>query len=164
MRSGSDPGLAVEHAQAILEAFVEARPQDESAFREGFTALEADLVELDRQLDDWSRAVGDTPLIFSHPVYQYLTRRYGLNAMLLHWGPNEIPDETQWQRLEELIDGRTGRWMIWEDRPLDATVERLRSAGIESVVFAPCGNTPHESDYLKAMQRGITELKRIGRR
>ncbi len=97
-----DPGLAVEHARAILDAFVEARPQDGPAFRAGFTALEADLVELDRQFERWAQAVADTPVIFSHPVYQYLTRRYGLNAVSLHWEPNEMPDESQWRRLDDL--------------------------------------------------------------
>ena len=159
-----DPGLAIEHARAILDAFVEARPQDEPAFRAGFASLEADLVELDRQLDEWAQAVADTPVLFSHPVYQYVTRRYGLNAVSLHWEPNEMPDESQWRRLEGLIHDRGGRWMIWEDRPLEATVERLRSSGSESVVLATCANTPHEGDYLAAMQRGITELRRIGPR
>jgi zinc transport system substrate-binding protein len=159
-----DPGLAVEHARAILEAFAEVRPQDEAAFREAFASLEADLVDLDRQLDEWSRVVGDTPLIFSHPVYQYLTRRYELNAVSLHWEPDVAPVESQWRRMEELIQDRGGRWMIWEGRPLDVTVERLRSSGIESVVLATCANTPHDGDYLEAMQRGITALKRIGPR
>ena len=159
-----DPGLAREHARAILDAFVEARPQDEPAFREGYASLEADLVELDRQLDEWALVVADTPVIFSHPVYQYLTRRFGLNAVSLHWEPNVMPDESQWQRLEGLIHDHGGRWMIWEDRPLEATVERLRSSGSESVVLATCANTPHDGDYLEAMQEGITALKRIGQR
>ena len=72
-----------------------------------------------------------------------------------------MPDESQWKRLAGLIHDRGGRWMIWEDRPLEATVERLRSSGSESVVLATCANTPHEGDYLAAMQRGITALKRI---
>jgi len=156
-----DPGLAVEHARAILDAFVEARPQDEPAFRAGFASLEADLVELDRQLDEWARGVADTPVIFSHPVYRYFTRRYGLNAVSLHWEPNEMPDESQWKRLEGLIHDSGGRWMIWEDRPLEATVERLRSSGSESVVLATCANTPNEGDYMAAMRQGLTALKRI---
>ena len=84
--------------------------------------------------------------------------------MSLHWEPDVAPDESQWRRLEELIHDRGGRWMIWEDRPLDATVEQLRSSGIESVVLATCANTPHDGDYLEAMQEGITALKRIGQR
>ena len=59
---------------------------------------------------------------------------------------------------------RVWRWMIWEDRPLDSTAERLRSLGIESVVLAPCANRPQDGDYMEAMQRGITALKRIGPR
>jgi zinc transport system substrate-binding protein len=157
-----DPGLAVEHARAILEALVEVRPQDESAFREGLASLETDLVELDRQLDEWGQVIEDTPIIFSHPVYQYLTRRYGLNAVSLHWEPNEMPDESQWRRLEDMIQDRDGGWMIWEDRPLEATAERLRSLGVESVILATCSTTPEDGDYLEVMQRGITALKRIG--
>jgi zinc transport system substrate-binding protein len=159
-----DPGLGLEHARAILEALVEARPQDDSVFRKGFASLEADLVDLDRRLDEWSRTVEDTPLVFSHPVYQYFVRRYELNAVSLHWEPDQMPDESQWRELEQLFSDRGRQWMIWEDRPLDATVERLRSSGIESVVLRPCANTPVETDYLEAMQRGITALELVGMR
>ncbi len=75
----------------------------------------------------------------------------GLNAVSLHWSRMRCPTK---------VSG--GGWMIWEDHPLEATVERLRSSGSQSVVLPTCANTPHEGDYLAAMQRGITALKRIG--
>jgi len=155
-----DPTLAIEHARAIAEALARARPSRAAAFRERLAVLEADLIELDEQLAAATAKLGGMPILFSHPVYQYLTRRYGLNAVSLHWEPNEMPDESQWRRLGELIDERPVRWMIWEDRPLDATVERLRSLGIESVVLETCANTPHDGDYLEAMQLSITASHR----
>ena len=84
--------------------------------------------------------------------------------MSLHWEPNVTPDESQWRRLEGLIQDRTGKWMIWEDRPLEATVAQLRSLGVESVVLTTCANTPDDGDYLSATLRSITALKRIGPR
>jgi zinc transport system substrate-binding protein len=48
--------------------------------------------------------------------------------------------------------------MIWEGPPLEATVEALRSMGIESVVFDPCGNTPDDGDFLSTMRGGLRAL------
>jgi len=154
-----DPTLAVEQAGAILQAFTEKRPAHEVRFQEGFASLEADLLALDRSWADWAELVGDAPLFFSHPVYQYFTRRYGLNAISLHWEPNALPDESQWQQLEELRRDHEARWMIWENEPIPATVERLRSLGIESVVLPPCANTPGEGDYLTVMRRAAETLR-----
>ena len=154
-----DPALAVEQARAVLQAFIEKQPEHEARFEEGFESLEADLLALDRSWADWAEAVGDAPLFFSHPVYQYFARRYGLNAISLHWEPDAQPDESQWRHLEELRRDHEARWMIWESEPIHASAEGLRSLGIESVVFATCANAPDEGDYLTVMRRAVDTLR-----
>ena len=158
-----DPTLAIHQAGSVLAAFVEKRPEREAEFREGFSSLEADLLDLDREWAAWAEAVGDAPLFFSHPVYQYFARRYGLNAVSLHWEADAMPDEAQWRRFEKLRREHAARWMIWEGPPLRAVVQKLRQSGIESVVLEPCGNVPDEGDYLTVMRRGIEALRSVSR-
>ncbi len=40
----------------------------------------------------------------SHPVYYYLSQRYGLNLKSVLWEPDVVPDEVQWQELEKILE------------------------------------------------------------
>ncbi len=61
----------------------------ETRFESGFNALSVDLTALDRAFRLLFDRIGDRPLLFSHPVYQYLARRYDLDARSMHWEPDE---------------------------------------------------------------------------
>jgi zinc transport system substrate-binding protein len=152
-----DPTLAAEQARAIAAALTEARPASAAVFAEGLAALEGDLEALDRRLQAVAARVGDEPLLFSHPVYQYLIARYGLNGRSLHWEPDAAPDLHD---LEHAREGFPARWMIWEGEPLAAAVQALEGAGVGSLVFAPCGNRPAEGDYLSVMEANVAALER----
>ena len=119
-----DPTLSVEQARAVTEAFVASRPAAEDAFREAFFALEADLLALDSDLQRWADRIDRAPLLFSHPVYQYLAARYGLNAQSVHWEPGEMPSEEKWRELDRLRRDHAADWMIWEGTPVPEIAER----------------------------------------
>jgi zinc transport system substrate-binding protein len=155
-----DPGLAILQAKAVRDAFAKARPDREAIFQQGFSTLEADLRELDRRLTVAAEAIGDAPLLFSHPVYQYLIRRYGWNARSVHWEPEQPPSETMWRELEELLATHPARWMVWEGEPNDSTVKRLETMGLVSVVYAPCSSVPGEGDFLAVMRANLVGLER----
>ncbi len=132
-----DPTLALEQARAIADALAEARPARADAFRAAFAELESDLTELDQlQAAAWDR-LGDAPVVFSHPVYQYLERRYQLDGRSVHWEPGEAPSEEMWSELEVLLAEHPAGWMIWEDEPLDGTRARLEALGVRSLVYRP---------------------------
>ncbi|UCE87614.1 MAG: zinc ABC transporter substrate-binding protein [Deltaproteobacteria bacterium] len=154
-----DPKLALEQAGAVFEAFVAARPDNEAAFRAGFDALAADLRALDERLASAAARIGDAPLLFSHPVYPYLARRYALNGQSLHWEPDQAPDETQWRELEARLAGHPAQWMIWEAAPRAETVRRLETMGLRALVYAPSGNAPDEGDFLSVMVRNVGALE-----
>jgi zinc transport system substrate-binding protein len=158
-----DPKLAIAQAAAIAAAFVEARPAHAAAFRANLAELESDLRALDARFAEAAGRVGETPLVFSHPVYQYWIRRYGLRARSVHWEPGEAPDDDMWRALRELHARERFRWMIWEGPPLEETARRLRALGVESVVVDPCGNAPGEGDFLSAMQRNAEVLEQLAR-
>lgn len=156
-----DLTLAVEQARAVKDALAALSPGDAEAFEDRFAALEKDLLELDAQLAEVARRKPDRPLLGSHPVYQYLARRYGLNLKSVHFEPDEMPDEDMWKVLEELLKSHPAAWMLWEGKPLDEVESRLRSLGVGSVVFAPCGNVPPEGDFLSVMRRNLKALERV---
>ena len=153
-----DPSLAILQARAVRDAFAKARPDQEAAFQQGFEALEADLRDLDQRLTTAAAAIGDTPLLFSHPVYQYLIRRYSLNGRSVHWEPDQPPTEAMWRELEELIAAYPSHWMVWEGEPADATVKRLEAMGLGSLVYTPCASAPGEGDFLSLMRENAVGL------
>jgi zinc transport system substrate-binding protein len=154
-----DPTLAIEQARAIARALSRARPEQQESFARNLAQLEADLRALDARLAAVAERIGDTPLVFSHPVYQYLMRRYGLNARSVHWEPGELPDAAMFAELDALLDGHPARWMIWEGVPLPATVRSLRARGVDSLVFDPRANLPTEGDFLTVMEGNAEALE-----
>jgi zinc transport system substrate-binding protein len=154
-----DPTLALEQAAAVRDAFIAARPAGEALFREGYADLEAELLRLDEALEEIAAALSGQPLLASHPVYQYLAARYGLNLKSVHFEPDELPDEKSWRALEELLREHPARWMLWEGQPLKETASRLRELGVGIVVFEPCGNRPAAGDYLAIMRENVRRLE-----
>ena len=153
-----DPTLAVEQARSIAEALTRVRPARREAFQAAFEALEADLRGLDEALTTVTEALDGEALLFSHPVYQYLERRYALSGRSLHWEPDQVPNEAMWRQLEELLASNPARWMIWERQPLPATAKRLDAAGLRGLVFETCANVPADGDLLAIMRRNLTAL------
>ena len=157
-----DPTLAIEQARAVMRAFRAARPERGVAFQAGFDALEVDLLALGASLDAAAAPVGKQPLLFSHPLYQYLARRNGWDARSLHWEPDEAPTGAMWRELEELLAVHRARWMLWEGPPLESTAKRLASLGVGVVVYGPCANAPDRGDFLSVMRENLQALEAYG--
>ena len=66
-------------------------------------ALKADLKDLDGQLRSATEGRADIPIVASHPVYQYLARRYDLNIKSVLWEPDQFPEERQWSELTGIL-------------------------------------------------------------
>ncbi|TVS19037.1 MAG: zinc ABC transporter substrate-binding protein, partial [Planctomycetaceae bacterium] len=136
-------------------------PEHSSAFHAGWKKLRKDWVELDERLTATHAAYRDQPLLASHPVYQYLERRYGWNLVSMHWEPDEMPEDGDWEDLQEILQDHPAGWMIWEAEPLPEIRQRLAEMGIDSVVFDPCSNVPRSGDLLLTMHDNVKQLQRI---
>jgi zinc transport system substrate-binding protein len=156
-----DPLLAVEQSRAVLDALVRLRPDDASTFKARFDSLEADLLALDERLQRVAAALSDQPLLASHPVYQYLARRYDLDLRSVHFEPDEFPGDAAWEELEALLGERAATWMLWEAPPLAQTAQRLGERGVESVVFDPCGSPPESGDFISVMMQNVSNLETV---
>jgi zinc transport system substrate-binding protein len=76
----------------------------------------------------------------------------------VHWEPDEMPSEAEWEKLVALHKEHPAKVMIWEEDPLPAVTERLRKMGIEPVAFETCANAPAAGDYLTAMNANAKRL------
>ena len=152
--------LAALQAQAVAEALIRKKPDNRRLFDQNLQQLKTDLLALDSALREMVRKNPSQPIVASHPVYDYLSKGYGLNLKSVHWEPDEMPNTQQWIELQKLLKEHRAKWMIWEGTPINETMERLKSLGISSLVYDPCGNTPQEGDFLNVMHKNVENLQR----
>ena len=154
-----DMSQAVKQAAAIADGLKRKRPQQSQLFEQNLQGLKKELLELDAQITVVAIKQPPMPLLASHPVYQYLSRRYQLNLQSVMWEPDEVPDETQWQALKDRLATHHANWMLWEAEPDAETVSRLKSEGVNSLIFQPMGNRPASGDFISVMQNNLKNLQ-----
>jgi zinc transport system substrate-binding protein len=153
-----DPLLAIKQAEAIKEELIKLMPGQEEYFTNNFESFKSDLDGLNNKLEKIVSPDPNKPLVASHPVYQYLTRRHNLNLKSVHWEPDEVPGPDQMKELDIILENHPAQWMIWEAEPKEETKSLLREKGIQTFVFNPAGNTPDNGDYLDVMNRNADNL------
>ncbi len=156
-----DPTLAAAQAGAVHEALAARWPERSDRFAAQLAGLTEQLAALDAAAREAVAGHPELPLLFSHPVYQYLAQRYSLDARSVHWEPDAMPDEAQWQELRTMLGDFPAAWMIWEAAPLLPVRERLESIGVRSVVFDPCADTPASGDFLSVMEDNVEALRTV---
>jgi zinc transport system substrate-binding protein len=147
-----DPGLLAGQARALSDRLAQYVPVEEARVRQNLASLEADLSDLDNGLEAAFGSLRGRPVLFSHPVYQYLERRYGINGHSLHWEPDAEPSTSDWIELQQVRVEHPATLMIWEDDPLPSTRDALEEGGISLITFQPAANRPESGDYLDVME------------
>jgi zinc transport system substrate-binding protein len=151
---------AAQQAEAIMQALVRKRPAYQAEFKRNYAVLKKELLAPDAEIRSLMSNTAQ-PLVASHPVYQYLARRYGLNLKAVMWEPETVPDEIQWQALSAMLQEHPANWMIWEGQPAPVSVQRLKEMGVGSLVYDPCANVPDRGDFMDVMQKNINNMKII---
>jgi len=153
-----DFDLATRQARAVAAALSRKRPMLKDSFQNNYKAIERDLLAIDQDIKAIVSRDQSRPFIGSHPVYDYLARRYKLNMESVHWEPDEIPNLEQWTELQRIRKKHSAKWMIWEGEPLKESVEKLQGIGVRSLVFDPCGNVPEQEDFIDVIRQNIISL------
>ena len=156
-----DLTLAQAQVQALSNALSSKWPNRSAEIKQSTIDLIRDLESLDGQLKTVVSMAADRPVLFSHPVYQYLQNRYGMNGKSVHWEPDTLPDEAMWQELGELLKSHPSKWMIWEGEPLPEIVAKLAEIGIQCVVFDPCAGKPEQGVFMSVMKQNVAELQKV---
>lgn len=150
---------AARQAETLAEAMKKKRPGLRDDFSKNLAALLSDLAALDQEMKALGEQHRGQALLGSHPVYQYLARRYGLFLESVHWEPDSMPSESEWQAFGQMRAHHPASLMIWEGAPSTETRKRLGDLGVESVIFDPCANRPPQGDFLTVMRANIENLK-----
>ena len=158
-----DLSLAARQAEAIVEALARKQPQQKDLFMANYRSLEKDLLVLDSRIKTIVSLNNTVPIIFSHPVYEYFEKAYGLNGRSVHWEPDQDPTPGQVAELNKLLENHPAKWIIWEGPPIKSAVDVLEAISIQSAVFNPCGDIPPEGDFLSVMQHNVTNLETVFR-
>jgi zinc transport system substrate-binding protein len=156
-----DPQLAIAQAQIVTETLVELDPAGAEQFRDNMAKLEEELAHLDTRLAEVLAELDGRPILFSHPVYQYLERRYGINGESVHWEPDEEPTTAAWIAMQQILATHPATIMIWEDEPLMSTAQRLSDAGITSVPWHTVASRPGHGNYLSVMRDNAERLESL---
>jgi|APTNR8051073442_1049403.scaffolds.fasta_scaffold00566_2 zinc transport system substrate-binding protein len=151
---------AAEQAKSIRDALSRLTPEHKDEFAANYRALESDLLDLDARLSAISSRRPAPPIIASHPVYQYMARRYALDLKSVMWEPDAMPNDAEWKNFVELHQRYPADLMLWEAAPAPDIAERLRKLGVQSTVFNPCGNRPENGDFMSIMNANIEYLQR----
>ena len=155
-----DFSQAVQQALAIKNALINKRPSLQDHFDRHFKILKQELLNLDEELRKMTATQPDRVLMASHPVYQYFARRYQIKLDTVLWEPGEFPPTDAWQNLQQQLIQHPAQWMIWEGKPLTETAAKLKSLGLDSLVFDPCANRPETGDYMSTMKLNIDNLRK----
>jgi zinc transport system substrate-binding protein len=153
-----DQSIALEQARLIYETLKQSFPEYTGEFTMNFGMLEEALMGLDQQLEMAFTPYREMNVYASHPVYQYLGKRYGLHIHSKHWEPGEKIDNADVKAFLETIDKNEATIMLWEGEPHSETRQLLEDAGLKVVVFLPCGNKPGQGDYLSVMKKNLENL------
>jgi zinc transport system substrate-binding protein len=146
----------------VCKALAGLIPEKAEAFEANMKTLAGDLEALDAGLKALGGESGSPPLVASHPVYNYVARRYGWKLKSMLWEPEEMPADEEWKKLAELLKTHPAKFMVWEGPPAPEIAAKLKKDfGLGSVVFEPCGNRPEEDDYLTVMKRNLENLKPV---
>jgi len=153
-----DPRLAIEQARNVEKALSELAPEQRDAHQRNLASLTGRLEELDGQQQRAFEALAGKPLLFSHPVYQYLERRYRLDGHSLHWEPDQEPGDKAWIDFANALRDHPAEIMIWEDAPLPSTRTRLETMGLSVIPYLTASNRPDSGDYFDVMASNLANI------
>jgi zinc transport system substrate-binding protein len=156
-----DFSQAAQQAEAIMNSFVRKAPKHKETFADNFATLKQDLLQLDEQVKAITAHKDSQPLVASHPIYQYLARRYNVNLKIMRWEADTDPGRTEWQKLAAQQKEHPAKWMLWEGQPLPNSAARLQAMGINSTVFSPCFTQPEQGDFLSVMRQNVKNMEKI---
>lgn len=153
--------LSQVQARSVLEALKRLQPEQAATYEANFKSLNQQLIALDEKLLMASGPWQEERLAFSHPVYQYFQNAYGMKGPSFHWEPHISLNKENWNDFRHEQSHHPFKYMIWESQPLDETIEKLNSQGVESIIFNPCTMPPQQGDFISVMEANIQNLDDI---
>lgn len=153
----SDPVGFSQQAQAVHAALSKLPGADQGALDAALGTLQADLKSLDQELKAATEPLQGKPMAASHPAFNYLARRYGLEITSFDFDPEQPP--TDLHDFEHWAEGKAPVVLVWESAPTDA-VKAAFPADVQHFVMDPL-EQPGDSgayDYLAQARANLDVL------
>ena len=103
----------------------------------------------------------DLLYLASHPVYDYLAKRYRLNLRSVVWEADQPLTHNHLAQLESILKHYPASVMIWESEPLEESKKHFSSLSIKSATFNPSSNKPESGDFMEIMRENVNSLRAV---
>lgn len=158
----SDPELFALQAAAVGRALTEADPGGAAEYEAALGRLRADLEALSASYRQVLHPPEGLRLAASHPAFNYLARRYGLEIRSFGFEPSEAPDEAALAELSAWAAGEGPVALLWEAPPSDAAraafPPQVRHVYIDPLEQPPEGGA---YDYLGQARANVARFKEL---
>ena len=159
-----DPRNARRIVAAVAETLAAADPERAELYRRNAADTDRRLEALDRELDARLGPVRQVPFIVFHDAYQYLERRYGLNAVgSITVDPERKPGARRIRAIRDRLAATQARCLFAEPQFNPKVIEGVvGSAPVARGVLDPAGSgiTPGPDAYFRLMNTLVDELVR----
>lgn len=159
-----DPVNARAQAQAILDGLIRLLPNREDDFRRRHQLLDKGLSTLAKKFEALGKSVQGVPLLASHPAYNYLARRFGLNLVTLNLDPGSKLSPGSMKIVKQALKGHEAKVILWESEPHPEIVTQLQAEfGVKCVVFSPLEDPglcrgPNPGNFLDLMGQNLEKM------
>jgi zinc transport system substrate-binding protein len=158
-----DPLLLLEQARVLAGALTAVDPEGKATYDERLAALEGDLRAVDAELSAALAPAKGRRLAASHPAFDYLARRYGLDLTSFGLDPSESASPAA--RAEVEAWARTAGpepILLWEAQPSAAAIASL-PPGLQHVTLDPLEQPAASGryDWLAQERTNVAVLRRL---
>jgi zinc transport system substrate-binding protein len=143
----ADPALFAKQAAALHDQLVALDPGHKATFDDGLARVQADLAALDQELAAALVGAKGHRLASSHPAFNYLARRYGLDVTSFEFDPSEAPEAAAKATFDAwTATAGAGPVLLWEAAPADAARAAF-SADVRQTVLDPLEQPSADGSY-----------------
>ncbi len=159
-----DPVNARAQAKAILAGLIRLLPDREDEFRKRHLTLDQRMAALVKKFETLRRMAKGVPLLASHPAYNYVARRFGLNLVTLNLVPDGKLSPDDVEKVKQAVKGHDAKVMLWESEPHPDIVAQLHDEfAMRCVVFSPLEDPalcrgPNPGDFLALMAENLEKM------
>ncbi len=143
----ADPTLLAKQALALHDQLVAMDPGHKATFDDGLARVQADLEALDKELAAALTGAKVHRMAASHPAFNYLARRYGLDVTSFGFDPSESPDATAKAPFDAwTATAGADPVLLWEAAPADPARAAF-SAEVRQIVLDPLEQPGADGSY-----------------
>jgi len=164
-----DPVNATEQVEAMASAMAQAFPDHAGTVETKLEEVKGALDRLHGTIrDELVPELASVSLFCSHPAYNYLAKRYGIEITNVELDPDlPLSDVSEGRVMEALKGAKPARILLWEGEPPEAVAKKLfLQYRLRSVEFSPLESCPDwardpELGFVDAMLANVARLRAV---